>query len=316
MQMPPLPAFLHDRIRDAGQNLQICPTGFYPRLPSALEGPTPPQPYSIKTVQTLRLCPGDITTLSTAICSLTQNDILKDCCFLLSSRLGLVIATIAFLHTPSIVCSGSIIHNVKGEQDIQNTAVYVKHVPSPQSHSASSLAPTSAPPHRLLLWIPTPRIALAATTPPAIYGPRIISFTLLGQPRFSTFIVTNENIPLLSNSTKWPLIRNILPDFLFPTTVPQSTTPYYLKLMALAVTSLGFILTLELNLATQNLKFDHPSNLFKLSDLLRYLPTIIPHVSLHVSLPASQKSSLITTRLHLSRKTITKIHFPLPNEKS
>ena len=69
--------------------------------------------------------------------------------------------------------------------------------------------------------------------------------------------------------------------------------PYYLKLTALTVTIIGFILALELNLTTKNLKFNYPTNLFKFSNLLGYFPIIIHRLPPKINLIISQKSASI-----------------------
>lgn len=56
---------------------------------------------------------------------------------------------------------------------------------------------------------------------------------------------------------------------------------------------LGFLLALELNLMTQNLKFKHPSNLFKFSNLLGYFPTTVHSFPPLINLLVSQKVASI-----------------------
>nr|YP_006576331.1 NADH dehydrogenase subunit 5 [Marmota himalayana]AFN86211.1 NADH dehydrogenase subunit 5 [Marmota himalayana] len=337
--------------------------GLHPWLPSAMEGPTPvsallhsstmvvagvfllirfyPLMEHNKTTQTLTLCLGAITTLFTAICALTQNDIKKIIAFSTSSQLGLMMVTIginqphlAFLHICThaffkamlFMCSGSIIHNLDNEQDIRKMGGLFKALPfTSSSLIIGSLALTGTPfltgfySKDLIIesantsntnaWALI--ITLLATSLTAVYSTRIIFYVLMGQPRFSTLTSINENNPQLLNSIKRLLIGSIIAGFILsynipPMNIPVLTMPIHLKLTALLVTILGFVIAMELNSMTLYLQTKMYSNMSKFSTLLGYFPTIIHRLSPHLNLVMSQKLSSILLDLIWLEKTIPK----------
>lgn len=292
--------------------------------------------------QSFTLCLGAITTIFIAICALTQNDIKKIVAFSTSSQLGLIIVTIginqphlAFLHICThaffkailFICSGSIIHNLNNEQDIRKIGGLFKTIPiTSTALIIGNLALTGIPFltgfYSKDLIIETANtsytnawalsITLIATSLTSSYSTRTIILTLTGQPRFSTSTHINENNPALLNPIKRLTLGSLLAGFLItnnitPTTLPQLTIPYYLKLLALCVTALGFLIALDLTLITNNLKIIIPSHIFKFSNILGYFPTTIHRTIPYQNLIISQNLAFLLLDSIWLEKSIPKV---------
>nr|QOJ44743.1 NADH dehydrogenase subunit 5 [Allobates aff. magnussoni AR-2020] len=272
------------------------------------------------------LCLGAMSTMFAATCALTQNDVKKIIAFSTSSQLGLMIVTIglnlphlaffhicthAFFKAMLFLCSGSIIHNLNDEQDIRKMGGLQKSLPITTSCiTIGSLALMGTPylagffsKDAIVEAINTSNvnawalvITLIATSFTAVYSLRVIFFSSLNTPRYNPLILTNENNPTAMNPIKRLAIGSIIAGLMLNQVIIPScpltlTMPLYMKITALFITIMAFLIAIDLALISWT-KISHQN--FSKSINTSFYPTII-----HRLTPSSLLNFSLQTSSHL-----------------
>nr|AJD00129.1 NADH dehydrogenase subunit 5 [Physignathus cocincinus] len=323
-------------------------------LPTAMEGPTPvsallhsstmviagvymlAQLHPILNIssQLLTTCLylGTITSLFTASCALTQNDIKKIIAFSTSSQLGLMMTAIG-INSPKLaifhmmthatfkamlfLSAGSIIHCMQDEQDIRKMGNTMSTLPiTTTCLTINSMALAGIPflsgfyskdaiietaiISNLNAWALL--MTIMATTMTSSYTLRMIIYTTSWNPRHKSMIsfhetLKNHTLPILRPSLM-TIVLGFTMSMMLPTT--NMTLPMTMKLIPLMTIIIGTILTLDLT----NTNLSHPKHkqlTYKTLNRLAFYDTSVHRMLPLLILKLSQISTQLTDLIWLEK---------------